>query len=461
MAYPSAVIDVVGLSSSLLGGSAPNIAAFANAGRARRLVPVLPAVTCPVQASMLTGLMPSEHGIVGNGWYDRTLSEVHFWQQSNKLVCGEKVWEEARRRDPSVTCANLFWWFNMYSSADLSVTPRPIYKADGRKIPDVYTEPQELRELLQQRLGRFPLFEFWGPGAGIRASRWIGDAARIVWERHRPTLTLVYLPHLDYGLQRLGPDHPQIGAEVRAIDDVVGELLEFFARNNVRVMILSEYGIESVDGPVHVNRSLRAQGALRVRLEQGLELLDPGASDAFAVADHQVAHVYVKRPQEVPRIASLCRSIEGVGQVLEGQGKRDAGLDHERCGDLVLVASPRRWFTYYYWLDDDRAPDFARTVDIHRKPGYDPAELFLDPRMKFPRTRVAWKLFKRSLGARALLDVIPLDATLVRGSHGRVELPEAQQPLLVTGPDGPGLDLPEQVPCTSVREAILESLFTP
>ncbi len=461
MVHPTAVVNVVGLSRSLLGDAAPDLRSFVAAGQARRLVPVLPAVTCPVQSSMLTGSSPREHGIVGNGWYDRRLCEVQFWKQSNRLVCGEKVWEQARRRDPSMTCANLFWWFNMYSSAEYSVTPRPIYKADGRKIPDLYTEPADLRHLLQSRLGRFPLFEFWGPGAGIRSSRWIAEAARLVWERHRPGLTLVYLPHLDYCLQRLGPEDPAIATEGRAIDEVVGELLEFFSKNRVRVILVSEYGLESVDGPVHVNRLLRAEGVLRVRDEEELEILDAGASDAFAVADHQVAHVYVRRPEEVPRIAALCRGLEGVGEVLEGEARRAAGLDHERSGDLVLVAAPRKWFTYYYWLDDDRAPDFARTVDIHRKPGYDPAELFIDPRIRFAGTRIAWKLIRRSLGFRMLMDIIPLDASLVRGSHGRLDLPEAQQPLLAAGPDVPDLGLPDPAPCTAVRDAILKSLFAP
>jgi predicted AlkP superfamily pyrophosphatase or phosphodiesterase len=460
VAHPTAVINLVGLNRSILA-EAPKLGAFAAAGALRRLQPVLPAVTCSVQSSMLTGLPQRDHGIVGNGWYDRRLAEVQFWKQSNRLVGGEKAWETARKRDPSVTCANLFWWFNMYSSAEVSVTPRPIYKADGRKVPDVYTEPAGLRDELQGRLGRFPLFEFWGPGAGIRSSFWIAEAAKIAWERHRPSLSLVYLPHLDYGLQRLGPDDAGIAADARAIDEVAGALLEFYAKSGVRVILVSEYGIEGVDAPVHVNRALREAGALRVREEDGLELLDAGASDAFAVADHQVAHVYVKRPEDVPRIAGLCRGIDGVGQVLQGESRRAAGLDHERSGDLVLVAAPRRWFTYYYWLDDDRAPDFARTVDIHRKPGYDPVELFVDPRLRFAGTRIAWRLLKRAMGFRMLMDIIPLDAGLVRGSHGRVDLPESQQPLLVAGPGVPRLDLPDPVPCTAVRDAILASLFTP
>src|SRR5262245_56525833 len=236
MVHPTAVLNVVGLSSSLLGPHSPRLNALIAKGRVQRLRPVLPAVTCSVQSSMLTGLTPREHGIVGNGWYSRELAEVQFWKQSNRLVGGEKVWESARRRDPGVTCANLFWWYNMYSTADYSVTPRPIYKADGRKLPDVYSDPPALRDQLQQRFGTFPLFNFWGPMASIKSSEWIADAAMFVHERHKPTLTLVYLPHLDYGLQKLGPGHADIPQHVAEIDAVVGRLIDYFDAAGVRVL---------------------------------------------------------------------------------------------------------------------------------------------------------------------------------------------------------------------------------
>ena len=204
------VLDVVGLTRSLLGEHTPHLARLAREGGARNLRTVLPAVTCPAQATFLTGLPPSGHGIVANGWYFRELAEVLFWRQANGLVSGEKVWESARRRDPAFTCAKLFWWFNMYSTADVTVTPRPMYPADGRKIPDVYTQPGDLRDELQERLGTFPLFRFWGPAADLVASRWIADCARHVWLTRKPTLALVYLPHLDYDLQRLGPADPKL-----------------------------------------------------------------------------------------------------------------------------------------------------------------------------------------------------------------------------------------------------------
>lgn len=454
----TAVILVVGLSESLLA-HAPRLRAFASRNAVRTLVPPLPAVTCSVQSSMLTGRPVSGHGIVGNGWYNREMSEVQFWKQSNHLVDGEKIWHEARRRDPSFTVAKLFWWYNMYADVDFAVTPRPIYKADGRKLPDVHTHPADLRERLQATLGTFPLFTFWGPGADITSTRWIADAARLVEEWHTPTLSLVYLPHLDYPLQKLGPDDPRIPGEVALVDAVAGDLIDAYERRGVEPLVVSEYGIERVETPVHVNRVLRSAGLLAVREEDGLEVLDAGASSAFAVADHQVAHVYVRNPSDVVRVAELCRGTPGVGEVLGVDEMRARGVQHERSGELLVVAAPGAWFTYYYWLDDAKAPDFARTVDIHRKPGYDPVELFLAPGVG--KGHIAWRLLKRKMGFRALMDVIPLDATLVKGSHGRVEVPTGARPLIIGGRgDGLGRD-GQAVPAERVRSIILGSLFGP
>ncbi len=458
MAQPVAVLLVVGLNETLLA-HAPQLRAYADKGHLHHMKPCLPAVTTSSQASMLTGKMPREHGIVANGWYNRDMAEVQFWKQSNRLVQTEKVWETARRRDRSVTCAKLFWWYNMYSSADVSVTPRPMYKADGRKIPDIYTQPAELRHELQEKLGRFPLFNFWGPASSIASSQWISGCTKHVVEKFNPTLSLVYLPHLDYALQKVGPGDPSIPDEVRTIDEVAGDLVDWFTARGRRVLIVSEYGIEAVDGPVHINRALRAAGQLQVREEQGLELLDTGASDAFAVADHQIAHVYVRDADRVGRVKELVEKVEGVGKVLDAEGKAAVGLDHPRSGELVLVAAPNRWFTYYYWFDDARAPDFARTVDIHRKPGFDPVEMYIDPKLRLRRAAIGWKLLKRKLGLRQLLDVIPLDATLVRGSHGRIDLPDHTQPVLIEPSAGGHGDIKPQdggtIPCTAVHERIL------
>ncbi|MHC4565250.1 MAG: alkaline phosphatase family protein [Planctomycetota bacterium] len=458
MSNPTAVILVVGLNESLIGDWSPNLKRFCAEGQTRKLKPVLPAVTCSVQSSMLTGGNVSEHGIVANGWFERQSNEVRFWKQSNRLVGGEKVWETARKRDPEFTCLNMFWWYNMYSSADYSVTPRPIYKADGRKIPDCYSHPAELRDQLQAELGQFPLFRFWGPASSIESSQWIADATVVAHRKLDPTLTLVYLPHLDYALQKLGPGHQDIDKHVAQIDEVVGDLLSYFDGRSVEPIIVSEYGIEPVSRPIAINRVLREANCIAIRQETGLELLDAGASEAFAVADHQIAHVYVKNGQNIGRILDICKNIPGVDQVLDKNAQSTLGIDHERSGDIVLVAAEGHWFSYHYWLDDSKAPDFARTVDIHRKPGYDPCELFLDPAISSPKLKIAAKLLKKKLGFRTLMDVIPLDSDLVRGSHGRVETAEDIRPVMITKRDLKGV--PEELPCQKIRDVILDCLFT-
>ncbi|MFO0902942.1 MAG: alkaline phosphatase family protein [Pirellulales bacterium] len=452
-----AVLNVVGLTPGLIGPQTPRIAEFIRRGRCATIDAVVPAVTCSVQSTYLTGRWPSEHGVVGNGWYFRDDCEVRFWRQSNKLVAGEKLWDVARRRDPACTTANLFWWYNMYSSVDFSVTPRPMYPSDGRKLPDVYTFPERLRDSLQSELGAFPLFQFWGPATTIASTQWIADSARRVVERHSPRITLVYLPHLDYGLQRFGPDLSQVAADLQEVDAVVGQLLDFFERRNTRVVLLSEYGITAVSRPVHLNRVLREAGWLRVRTELGRELLDAGASDAFAVADHQVAHVYVNRPERLAEVQRKLASVPGVARVYGPDERQELHLDHPRAGELVVLAEPDAWFTYYYWLDDAREPDFARTVDIHRKPGYDPAELFLDPRLRFPKLKIAATLARRKLGFRPLLDVIPDYADMVRGSHGLPAAAPEEAPLFATSEKN--LLTGDRVAPTDVAELLLAHVF--
>jgi predicted AlkP superfamily pyrophosphatase or phosphodiesterase len=451
----TAVINVVGLTPGLLA-SMPRLRAWAERGSQADIGGVLPAVTCSAQSTYLTGHYPERHGIVGNGWYFRDDCEVRFWRQSNKLVAAPKIWDVARAADPSFTCANLFWWFNMYSSVDYAVTPRPMYPADGLKLPDIWTQPAPLRDELQKELGQFPLFDFWGPRTTIKSSAWIAESARRVEQRYRPTLSLVYLPHLDYNLQRHGiSNSATIAKDLTEIDDLTSDLVAFFERAGVRVVVLSEYGITDVSRPVHLNRVLREAGLVAVRDELGLELLDAGVSAAFAVADHQVAHVYVNDPAQRNRVRELLEKTEGVAEVLDDAGKDRYRLNHSRAGDFVAVAKPEAWFTYYYWLDDRRAPDFARTVDIHRKPGYDPAELFIDPTLPAPMAKAAWILAKKKLGFRYLMDLIPLDATLVKGSHGRLTAaPDC--PVYITG--RPAASLARQMDSADVAAAILAEL---
>jgi predicted AlkP superfamily pyrophosphatase or phosphodiesterase len=441
-----AVINVVGLSEALIGEHTPRIAEFRRRGALAQIAPAFPAVTCTAQSNYLTGTMPSQHGIVGNGWFNHEQAEIQFWKQSNHIVHGEKIWDELRARDPQFTCAKLFWWFNMYSSADYSITPRPMYPADGRKFFDVYSWPYSIREEIKKDLGEFPFFSFWGPAAGMdspqgkadAASRWIAESAKWIEKKYSPTLNLIYLPHLDYNLQRHGTYdasaglNPKIFCDLREIDAIVGDLIDFFGKRGVQVVLLSEYGITNVGTPVHLNRIFREQRWLTVKDELGLEILDAGASKVFAVADHQVAHIYLNDASLEKSVREVLEKTSGVEKILGQAEKIAAAIDHPRAGDLIAVARENAWFTYYYWPDDTHAPDFARTVDIHRKPGYDPVELFLDPKIPAVKLKIAWRLLQKKLGLRMLMDVIPLDATLVKGSHGRRAADKKDWPVFIT-----------------------------
>jgi predicted AlkP superfamily pyrophosphatase or phosphodiesterase len=427
------VLNVAGLTRSLIGEHTPNLRELLSGSANIRTI--TPAVTCSVQSTYLTGKLPSEHGIVGNGWYFRDLSEVMFWRQSNRLVGSEKIWHEARRRNPEFTCANNFWWYNMATDVDWAVTPRPLYCADGRKIPDCYSIPPELRERFNKEFGQFPLFQFWGPATSIASSEWIGKAAMAVEEMFKPTLNLVYLPHLDYILQKSGPDG-NVSKDLSEIDGLCGRLVNFFRERGCRVIVLSEYGITPVTNAVHPNRILRDAGYLALKVDLKREYPDPGRCRAFAVSDHQVAHIYINDKSDIPPVKELFENSAGVEHVLDEDGKKEFGLDHERSGELVLVSNSDSWFTYYFWEDDEKAPDYARTVNIHAKPGYDPCELFIDPAITLPKLKVGWILLKKSLGFRYAMDVVPLDAGMVRGSHGRVTDNDDEGPVLMTTETG-------------------------
>jgi len=453
--HKTVVLNIVGLTPDLIGEDTPFISQWLTKGIQASVKSMLPAVTCSVQATYLTGVMPSQHGIVANGWYFREMDQIKFWRQSNKLVQSTKVWERAKEINPDFTCANLFWWYNMNSTVDLLVTPRPIYRADGVKIPDIYTEPTNLREQLQNKMGQFPLFNFWGPNTTIYASQWIADSAKMVAEEFDPTLSLVYIPHLDYNLQRIGPEDPRIQEDLREVDEVCRDLISFFEARNTRVILLSEYGISSVNKPVSLNRELRKNGFITVREEAGGEILIPGGSRAFAVADHQVAHIYIKEDADIEPVRKLIEAIPGVEKVLQEEEKKKAHLDHERSGELIAIAESGAWFTYYYWLDDAKAPHFARTVDIHRKPGYDPVEMFINPKIKFPMLKAGMKLARKKLGFRMMMDLIPLDATLIKGSHGRLTEDQTHCPMLISKN---GLATDEEIEPTQVHDIILSHL---
>ncbi len=417
------VVNCAALSPELIADASltPNLAALAGRGGLRRLQPTFPAVTCSVQASMLTGRPPAEHGIVGNGFYLRDLAEVRMWEQPAYLLDAPYAWTQLQNRP---TVAMLFWQNSMFAPVDIMLTPKPMHAESGL-ILDCYGRPASLYADLKARLGEFPLQHYWGPMSGLPATRWIASATAEVWRNQRPDICLTYLPLMDYNTQRCGPslEHKAVADDLAALDVMVGELASMVNEDGGRLVVLSEYGLTAVSRAVALNRVLREAGLLAVRELAGREYLDAGASRAFALVDHQVAHIYLPGRQQgratgaeaaatAARVVELLSAVDGVAEVLDQSGMQAAGINHRRSGDLVCVSQPGAWFSYYWWLDDAAAPDFARTVDIHNKPGYDPVELFVD---------------------RATRN-IPLDDSLVRGSHGRAGPGEASGIYLDTHP---------------------------
>ena len=437
------VLNVVGLTPRLMQ-HAPRLKQLAY----KPLGGVFPAVTMTAQASMLTGLAPSEHGVVGNTWYWRKLGEVRNWIQSNRLMHGEPIYRAARERDENFTCAKMFWWFNQGSGCSWSCTPKPHYGSDGSKEFDVLTHPADLANGLKGEFGEFPFHGFWGPMAGLPSSDWIAKATAKVMRDKQPTLTLCYLPHLDYDYQRLG-DAADDSKLVGEVDDCAGLVLDAAADIGAKVLVVSEYGLKPVDQPIYLNRVLRREGLLQVRPGPFGEILDVHESRAFAVCDHQAAHVYVKDPDD---IAPACRQLEataGVARALNRDAQAELNINHEHSGELVALSESNAWFAYPYWLNDELAPDFARSVDIHRKPGYDPCELFLAG----SKAGMGATLMRKKLGFRYRFKSCPLDASIVKGSHG---LPAAdpQDGAVIASDD----DLPESVSMLDVKDLALKMM---
>jgi predicted AlkP superfamily pyrophosphatase or phosphodiesterase len=455
---PLILLNTVGLTSRHLP-LAPRLQALAQAGWQRPLQEVLPAVTCTAQAALLTGATATQHGIVGNGWLFRDTGEVRFWLQSNRLIQADPVyvtaWQRAAERGRTFRCAKLFWWFNQGAAVDWSVTPKPHYGADGNKVFDIAGTPDDLPVRLKKRVGPFPFATFWGPGASLPCTRWIGQAAALVVKEHQPDLTLVYLPHLDYDTQRLGPEKCDWPRLVGELDAACAPLLEAARQVGARVWVVNEYAHIQVRRPVLINRLLRQAGLLQVRGGPFGEILDTFTSRALAVCDHQMAHVYITRDEDIARVCGLLQRLDGVDRVLTGEQRAEVGLNHPRAGEVVALAQPDAWFAYPFWLDDHLAPDYARTVNIHAKPGYDPCELFFDPRLTRPKVRLLRRLVQKKLGFRTLFDVVPLDPSLVQGSHGLRAASAADRPVMIGDGLAPTAD---EVPMTAVRDLVLEAL---
>lgn len=426
MPAPICILCCVGLTARHLGPDTPRLSALARTGFASPLSGVLPAVTTTAQTTLLTGAQPREHGIVANGWYFRELGEVWFWRQSQRLIQAPLLWQRSGR---ALRVLKHFWWYAMNGDCAAAVTPRPVYHHDGRKSPDFYAWPSELKELLLSRHGGFPLFSFWGPGAGLASTRWIAESFRTAWDAIRPDLGLCYLPHLDYDLQRHGPQGAHLAGNLRQLDAEAGKVIDHCQERGARLLVVSEYGIEAVDRAAFPNRALREAGLLAIVRNAAGELIDFGASRAFAVCDHQVAHVYVRDPADLGPVREALGRCFGIERIWTGGERSEIALDHPRSGEVVALAASGCWFAADWWLEAGCRPDFARAVEIHKKPGYDPRELLFDP--QGGRFRAALALLRKKLGFRYLLDPCPLDTSLVHGSHGRPCASPEDGPLVI------------------------------
>jgi len=404
----------------------PRLTALVAGGDQAELVPSFPAVTCPVQANMLTGSPASEHGVVANGFYWRDRGEVEMWTSPNECIQQPQLWDLLHRHQPGLTTAAWFLRHTKGCGADYVCTEAPIHNPDGSESLWCYTRPESLYQKLFDELGHFPLHRFWGPLAGVESTAWIVDSAIRVAAQHRPNLFCVYLPHLDYAAQKDGPDSSPIDTSLAELDRELGRLIDGFATAyqgaNPLWLVASEYVISPVDHVSYPNRALREAGLLRVREQSDGEHLDLESSIAWALADHQLAHVYIRDPdpQVARRAADVLASQSGVAEVLTRDQLNRYDLQHPHCGELVVISEPSSWQAYYWWFDDRHAPAFARSVDIHRKPGYDPVELFFDPSSKS----------------------IPLDATLVQGSHGAPAVDPAQRGVLLASQRGVFVERP-------------------
>jgi len=411
------VLSLAGLSPSLVdSGGCPNLKGFTDACGLAALEPILPAVTLSMQATLTTGCLPAEHGIVGNGFFDRTHLEHRFWSASSGLLDRPRIWEPAGQgRGPSpaarqIKVAALFWWNFLGAPVDTYLNVAPFHLHDGATVSSCSSRPADLYPFLEKKLGPFPLHRFWGPAVSIDSSRWILEAALEVAARRGPDLLLAYLPHMDYSLQRSGPGSPEALEHLAQLDALLGPLLDRALEGGTNLLILSEYGIAPVSRAVSPNRILKKEGLFAVRRLGPREYPDLPHSRAFALCDHQTAHVYVKDPADIEAVRETLSSLPGMGRLLGKEGKREAGIDHPRAGDLVALSAEDAWFEYSWWDGEDRAPDYARTVDIHNKIGYDPLELIFDGKTK----------------------KIAGDPGLIRGSHGLVPKGKNFKPLLST-----------------------------
>jgi len=372
-----------------------------------------PAVSGSVQANLTTGVGPEQHGVIANGFYWRQKAEVEMGTAWNEAVQAPQVWETLKQRDSSLTSAVWFSQLAKGAKADFICTAAPVLNPDGGESPYFYSKPAELYGTLRDCLGQFPLSHFQGPQASIKSTAWIVDSFVQTAYVLRPRFSFISLPHLDCAAQKFGPNSSEALNAVAELDMAIGALVDGFTAAGIRNttwLAASECCVTPVSSVGYPNRALREAGLLAPAVKDGFEQLELRATPAFAMVDHQLAHVYVRDAADISRVADVFRHDPSVGQVLVGEERAKVGLNHERSGEVVLVAKPDSWFAYYWWLDDAKAPPFARTSDLHRKPGYDPVELFSD----------------------SADGGTPLDATLVKGSHGSLDSEEAREGVLVS-----------------------------
>ena len=393
----------------------PSLGSWTRTGASRRIAHSFPCVTWPSQCNVLTGCTPDKHGIIANGFFWREKAQVEMWTAWNPVILKPQIWDSLKERSPNIRTAA---WFPMLAKgcgADHVCMPAPIHQPDGSEDMWCFTKPQEFYGELLEEFGHFPLQHFWGPLAGIQSSQWIADSAIRTAAEFAPDFWYIYLPHLDYAAQKQGPNS---GAATKALEDLdavlsnlIKEFSEVYSGRSLDWLAVSEYVISEVDHVTYPNRLLAEKGALSTHATDSGQVIDFRNSAAWALVDHQFSHIFVKDrdQQTIDNIVRWFEEQDGLQMVLAGDQRQHLNMDHERSGDVILVSSPNSWQAYYWWHDDDLAPEFARSVDIHRKPGYDPVELCFDMATK----------------------TVPLDASLIRGSHGAPAIEQENQGLLV------------------------------
>jgi len=396
------VLDIVGLDiSHVSSGLIPTISDLAGIGECGYLKPVFPSVTSTVQSSVLSGKYPNQHGIISNGLYDRENYQVSFWEQSSKLVKSERIWDILKKRNNDLKTSILFWQNTMFANSEFVITPRPIHLENGQMDMWCYSRPPDYYEEVSNIIGEFDLYSYWGPFASFKSTEWISKSVEYTLEKYKPNLLFAYFPQLDYSSQKFGKNSTEVKVDLEKIDEVVSSIIKKTKKLGIfeetEFIIFSEYGFNDVNDGISINKLLREKGYLAIRTIKNKEYIDFEYSKAFAMVDHQIANIYIKNPEDKNFVKEILEEVKGIEKICDDKEKRELKIDHSRSGDLIAISNKDKWFSYYWWFEDNKAPTFTKTVDIHRKPGYDPLELFVDFKTKS----------------------IPFETALVKGSHGR------------------------------------------